>query len=117
MGAGGEFEVVQFRVGLWLFHEVDDAARVIHFEDAEVGCGFSRYGFDGDGEVRAFCAVRGDKVPVVHPIEVIAREDETLVHRVVHEVAQLLAHGIGCALIPVGAILGLFGRENLDKAR
>ena len=115
-GCRVEFEVVQFGVGLRFFYEVDDASGVIYFEDAEVGRNFSCDGFDCDGEVCAFFAVFGDKGPVVHSVEVVAREDEVLVHLVGHEVVEVLANGVGCALIPVEAVFGLFGGEDFDKA-
>ena len=114
--SGIEFEVVQFGVGLRFFDEVDDASGVIEFEDAEVGRDFSADGFDGDGKVCAFFAVFGDKVPVVHAVEVVAREDEVLIYLVGHEVAELLANRVGGALIPVEAVFGLFGGEDFDKA-
>ena len=114
--AGCEFEVVQFGVGLRFFYEVDDASGVIYFEDAEVGRDFSGDGFDGDGEICAFFPVFGDEVPVVHAVEVVAREDEILIYLVGHEVAELLTNRVGCALIPVEAVFGLFGGEDFDKA-
>ena len=115
-GCRGEFEVVQFGVGLRFFYEVGDAPGVIYFEEAEFGRDFSRDGFDCDGEVCAFFAVFGDEVPVVHAVEVVAREDEVLIYLVGHEVAELLANRVGCALIPVEAVFGLFGGEDFDKA-
>ena len=115
-GCGIEFEVVQFGVGLWFFYEVGDASGVIDFEDAEFGRNFSRDGFDCDGEVCPFFAVFGDEVPVVHAVEVVAREDEVLIYLVGQEVAELLANRVGCALIPVEAVFGLFGGEDFDKA-
>ncbi len=115
-GCGVEFEVVEFGVGLRFFYEVDDASGVIYFEDAEVGRDFSADGFDGDGEVCAFFAVFGDEVPIVHAVEVVAREDEILIYLVGHEVVEVLANRVGCALIPVEAVFGLFGGEDFDKA-
>ena len=53
---------------------------------------------------------------VVHPVELVAREDEHQAVAVRVDVHQVLPHGVGRALVPVGAVGALLGREDLDEA-
>ena len=59
--------------------------------------------------------VRGEQLRVVHPVEVIAGEDQVVVGVVLREVARGLAHGIGGALEPGGAVRRLLGGQDLDE--
>ena len=64
----------------------------------------------------ALCAaVRVDELAVVHPVQVVAGQDEVVVGVVLREVARRLADGIGRALVPVRIVGGLLGREDLDE--
>jgi len=60
--------------------------------------------------------VRLEHVEKVHPIQLIAREDQHVVDARLFEVSQVLADRIGRPLIPVGSDKRLLSRENLDKS-
>ena len=71
----------------------------------------------GDGDVGVAIDVRVDHLAVVHPVQVIAGQDQVVVRLVVLEVAPRLAHRVGGALEPVGALGRLLGGENFDEPR
>ena len=58
-----------------------------------------------------------DHFAVVHPVQVIAGQDQVVVRLVALEVPRRLAHGIGGALEPVGVLGRLLGGEDLDEPR
>ena len=60
--------------------------------------------------------MRPEQVAEVHPVELVAGEDEVMVAGDLQEIAQVLAHGVGGALIPGGALGGLLRGEDLHKA-
>ena len=57
-----------------------------------------------------------DELGVVHPVQVIAREDEVVVRVVALEVAHCLPHGVRRALIPVRIVGSLLGRQDFHEA-
>ena len=63
---------------------------------------------------RSTCASTSSRV--VHPVEMIAGENQVVVGVVAHEVARRLAHGVGRALEPVRVVGRLLGRQDLDEA-
>ena len=52
----------------------------------------------------------------VHPVELIAGEDEHVVVLGLIDVAQVLPHGVGGALVPVLGVERLLRGQNLDEA-
>ena len=58
----------------------------------------------------------GDEIGVVHPVQMVAGEDEVVVGWMLAEVPRRLAHGVGRALIPVRVVGRLLGREDLDES-
>ena len=57
-----------------------------------------------------------DHLAEIHPVELVAREDEEVVMRVRAEVHEVAAHGVRRALIPTGALFGLLGRHDVDES-
>ena len=55
-------------------------------------------------------------VAKVHAVELIAGQDQHVAARVLLDVADVLAHGVGGALVPVGGLVGLLGGQDLDEA-
>ena len=54
--------------------------------------------------------------PEVHPVELVPRENENQLVGVIGEVDQVLAHGVGGALVPPLALGALLRRQDLDEA-
>ena len=52
----------------------------------------------------------------IHAIELVAREDQHVVDARLLDVPQVLPHGVGGALVPVGVVLRLLGGEDFDEA-
>ena len=59
--------------------------------------------------------VRLDQLAEVHPVEVVAGEDQVVVGVVAREVPRRLPHRVRRPLEPVGALGRLLGREHLDE--
>ena len=59
--------------------------------------------------------VGADQLRIVHPIQVIAGEDEVVVGLVLGDVSDRLANGVRGALIPVRVVGRLLGGEDLDE--
>ena len=51
----------------------------------------------------------------IHPIELIAAQDQVIIIRTLEEVAHVLADGVSRALIPLRACRCLLRSENVDK--
>ena len=57
-----------------------------------------------------------DHLAIIHPVKLVAAQDDEIFAAVLEKVSQVLPHGIGCALIPPCAFGSLLGGENLDEA-
>ena len=52
----------------------------------------------------------------IHPVKLIAAQDEVIIERPLEEVAHVLPDGVGRALIPLRAFRRLLRREDIDEA-
>src|SRR5437588_9851 len=52
----------------------------------------------------------------IHPVELIAAQNEIELKRALEEVAHVLPNGVGCALIPLRTLRCLLGGQNIDEA-
>ena len=77
------------------------------------GLRIHRLGADRDVGVRVL--VRPNELRVIHPIQVIAREDEIEVGFVLRDVSHRLPDGVGRSLIPVRVVRCLLGGKDLDE--
>ena len=66
-------------------------------------------------DVGAAVDVLVDELGVVHPVEVIPRENQVVVGVVLDEMARGLPDGVRGALVPVRVVRRLLGREDLDE--
>jgi hypothetical protein len=73
-------------------------------------------GLGADGHVGPGRDVLLDDLPEIHPVELVAGEDEDQVVGIFPEMDQVAAHGVGRSLVPVEALLGLLGREDVHEA-
>src|SRR5690349_11520960 len=73
----------------------------------------------GDRYVGARLLVRFEHLEEVHPVELIAREDQYVFNSRLREVFEIFADGIGSALVPVALVIillhCLLGSEELDE--
>ena len=102
-------------VALRLFLERDDLSRSIEAEDPHRRRVVDRDRLRRDGDVGAALDVRVNQLAVVHPVEMVAGEDQVVLGVVAHQVARRLAHRVGGALIPVRVVRRLLGREDLHE--
>ncbi len=56
------------------------------------------------------------QVAEVHAVQLIAGQDQNVVAGIFLDVTDLLAHGVGGALVPVGLLIGLLSGQDLDEA-
>src|ERR1019366_1060960 len=56
-----------------------------------------------------------DDLPEVHPVQLVAGEDQDQVVGVLAEMDDVSAHGVGRPLVPVQALLRLLRREDVDE--
>ena len=73
-------------------------------------------GQGGDRHVGLVLLVRLEHFAEIHAIELVAREDQHVVDARLLDVPQVLPHGVGGALVPVGVVLRLLGGEDFDEA-
>ena len=103
-------------LALRLLLERDDLAAALEPEDAHRRGVVHRHRLRRDRDVGVAFDVRVDQLAVVHPIEMIAGEDEVIVGVVADEMARRLADRISRPLIPVRIVRRLLGRQNFDRS-
>ena len=107
---------VEFLRRLRLLEETDHPARIVQAHDAHRRGFFGGDRHGGNGHVGAALLVRSDHLLEVHAVELIAGEDEDVVDAGLFQVAEVLPHGVGRALIPIRVVQGLLGGQQLDEA-
>src|SRR5262249_19022882 len=96
--------------------KADHAAAPIHAEDAQPRSRSRRYRKCSNGNVGLAITMSPDELSKVHPVELIAGKDEDFRRAVVLNVARILAHSVGRALVPVRSFIGLLSRQDFHKA-
>jgi len=99
-----------------LLAELGDPPLAVGAQHAELVRAGGGDGLHRDRDVRSEEAVPREKIDVIHPVEVVSREDEDVPRAVGGDVRQHLPHGVGRPLKPVDRARGLLGREDLDEA-
>ena len=89
--------------------------RIVHPHDAQAGGVLAVDRDGGDGHVGLGAAVQLDHLAVVHAVELVAGEDQHLGHAGLLQVAEVLPHGVGRALVPVAPFHGLLSGEDLHE--
>ena len=113
---GRDLERIQHGVVLGLFHKAGDALLVVNLHDAE-GAGFvARDRQRGDGDVCARFAVLFHDLLEIHPVQLVAAQNQEIIEIVVEEVDQVFADGIGRAFIPGRGGGGLLRRHDFHEA-
>lgn len=100
---------------LRLLHETDDPPAVVQLHDTQARNLAAGHGNDGNGDVRLAFLVRLQQFAKVHAVQLVARQHQDLTTLVLLDVTDLLAHGVGGALIPVRGLVRLLGGQNLDE--
>ena len=98
-----------------LLFEPGDAPGAVEQEDPHLRRRLGIARLRGDRHLGILLDVIGDQLAEVHPVQVIAGEDEDVVGRHRVEVPPGLAHGVGGALEPGRAVGGLLGGEDVDE--
>src|SRR5204862_8086170 len=52
----------------------------------------------------------------IHPVKLVAAQNQIKLERSLKEVTHVLPHGIGGALVPLRTFGRLLGRQNIDEA-
>ena len=72
--------------------------------------------FGRQRDLRARANVLMQQRAKIHPVKLIAAQDEVVIVGLLQEIAHVLPHGVGCSLIPLRAFGRLLRGEDIDKA-
>ena len=95
--------------------EADDLPLRIRVHDAEGVRLLALHRDGGNGQVGLGIDVLLEHVAKIHAVKLIAREDDVIIVRILEEIAQVLPHGIGRALVPARVRGRLLRGEDLDE--
>ena len=109
---GDAFQACQRR-RFGLFGEGLDLPVVAALEDTQSRGHIGRNRLHRHGDVGPGFHMIVYKCTIVHVVKVIAGQNQDIFRARGLNLHQLLAHRIGCALVPPGAAGGLFGSQNL----
>ena len=101
---------------LGFFHEARDAPLAVRGHDAESGHRLALDRDRSDREIRSGVDVLADHLAIIHPVKLVAAQDDEIFAAVLEKISQVLPHCIGCALIPPCPLGSLLGGENLNEA-
>ena len=99
----------------WLLDKLDDPALPIGMHDPETRRRCPIYGNGAHCQVRARFKVLAQNLAEVHPIELVAAENDIVIDRTFEEVAKVLSNGVSRSLIPVRSRWRLLRRQDLDE--
>ena len=103
------------RSGFGFSSKPADLAVRVEPEDAHLRGVVRRHRLRRDRDVRVALDVRVDQLGEVHPVDVIAGEDQEVLRVGVAEMPRGLPHGVGRALKPLLALGRLLGGQHLDE--
>ena len=99
-----------------LFDESRDPAFGVHIHDPESARRFGAHRGGRDGDLRAARHVALDEGADVHPVELVARQDEHQPVGIIVEMQQVLPDGVGGPLIPLLPVGPLLRGQDLHEA-
>ena len=76
----------------------------------------ARHRFRGQRDVGAEPDVLMQQRAKIHPVKLVAAQDQVVIVRPLEEVAHVLPHRVGRSLIPLRALRRLLRGENVDEA-
>src|SRR6516225_5430067 len=109
-------QLIQERRLLWFLLKPINTPVSVAMHDAETGSNLPVDRCGAQGDVGPGPHVFPQQVQVVHPVKLVAAQDEKIFVGTIQEVAQILAYSVGCALVPAGVLRGLLGGEYLNEA-
>ena len=110
------FQLIEHRRFFRLFLEPRDSPIRSAHHDAEIGRRRALHRNGRERDLGAGTNVLVQERPEIHPVELVAAQDEEIIVRLLEKVAQVLADGVGRALIPLRAFRGLLRGEDVDEA-
>jgi hypothetical protein len=105
-----------FSVPCGLFLEGDDPPALVCLEDAEARRILDRNGDHRDSDVGVLLTMVADELVIVHPVEMVACQNEDIARFPARDPRHLAANRIRRPLVPVGTRQRLFRRKDLDIA-
>src|SRR5580765_8534342 len=92
-----------------LLNEPRDAALGVDLQDAKSGNVATRHGNRRDSNIGFRLGMQIDDSTEVHPIQLVAAENEQVIPIMIHKMDHVFADGISGALVPGSICVGLFG--------
>jgi hypothetical protein len=109
-------QAVQHRLFFGFLHKAVDEAIRVHLHDAQ-RAGVLAHDRDGShGDLGAGILVLLQDLAKIHPVQLVAAQDQDVLRRVGQEVHQVLANRVRRSVPPRRIREGLLGGQNLDKA-
>ena len=109
-------QLVKHGFVLWFLDESVDAAIDAALHNPELGDVIARHGFGRERDLGPGLDVLVKQDAKIHPVKLVAAQDQIIGERAFEEVAHVLPDGIGRALIPVRTLGCLLRGQNLDEA-
>ena len=113
---GRDAQAVEHGGILRLFHEARDRALGIRVHDSKFRRVLPPHGDRRDGQLGLFLDVLLEHPPVIHPVELVAAEDDEVIKRPVQKIREVLPHRVRRALVPARITRRLLRREDLHEA-
>ncbi len=107
---------VDFTIGLRLFEKAFHAAGFIATHHAQAWGHLPIDRNSGNRYIGFVVDVRAEHVHVVHPVQLVTRQDQYMLQVLLIQVPEVLPHSIGRALIPIGTTFhGLLSRQQFHE--
>jgi hypothetical protein len=104
------------RSGSWVFAEAGDPARLLHLKDTQIRSLFGRHRENAQTDLGADRKMALQKPAIIHPVEVVPRQNQNVLGTVRQNVPQGLAHRVGRPLIPHHVLGRLLRRKDIHEA-
>ena len=101
---------------LGLFRELIDRAVRVGAHDTKAAGLLHGNCQNGNGAIRTLLLMVCKHFGVIHLVDMVTRKDEHVLRVVAVDEFHILINRVCCALIPVGTLLSLIGRQDLDTA-
>jgi hypothetical protein len=101
---------------LWFLDESGHASRRVRTHNPQSAGRAAGDGKAADGYIGLGVEMRLEQLAVIHAVQLVAGQDQDIVHAGLLQVTHVLADGVGGALIPIGAFVhGLLRGQQLDE--
>jgi hypothetical protein len=102
---------------LRLLNKLNDLALIIGMHDPETRRRRAVHRNGAHGYIRIRLEVLAHDLAIVHPVKLVAAQNDIVIDRTFEEIPKVLPDGVGCSLIPLRSLGRLLRRKNFDETR